>query len=83
VSAGPVRVEHVAGEEQIPAAVRVLEGVRVDGEALVLSEVQPDIGERPQRVVSRRHTDVVTRDVMADGVEHPPAPIGVGDLGAQ
>jgi hypothetical protein len=82
VGAGPVRVENIAGEEQVPAAVRVLEGVRVDGEALVVREVQPEIGERPQWVVSHRHTDVVTRDVMADGVEHPPAPVGVGDLGS-
>src|SRR3712207_7772113 len=40
VSAGSVRIEDVAGEVEVPATVRVLEGVRIDREALVGGEGQ-------------------------------------------
>jgi hypothetical protein len=80
VGAGSVRIEHIPSEEQVPATVRVLKGVRIDREELVGRQVRPEIGERPQRVVSHRHTDVVAGDVVPDGVEHPPAPVGVRDL---
>ena len=36
-------VEHVPGEEEVPAAIDVLERVRVDGEDLIRGEVDAEI----------------------------------------
>jgi len=35
VSAGPVRIENITSEEQVPATVRVFERVWINGEAFV------------------------------------------------